>query len=74
MLQINTVNKINSFYKSRLKKKPKIAVLGLNPHCETIDNYSEEDKIILPSIKNWFFSCLDFDLSLKEASSFTKWF
>ena len=43
---------INKFYKKILKKKPNIAVLGLNPHCETIDNYSEEDKIILPSIKN----------------------
>ena len=39
---INTVNKLNSFYKSKLKKKPKIAVLGLNPHCETTDKVSEE--------------------------------
>lgn len=43
---------INKFYKKFLNKNPNIAVLGLNPHCETIDNYSEEDKIILPSIKN----------------------
>ena len=43
---------VDKFYKKILKKKPNIAVLGLNPHCETIDNYSEEDKIILPSIKN----------------------
>ena len=43
---------INNFYNKFLKKNPKIAVLGLNPHCETIDNYSEEDKIILPSINN----------------------
>ena len=43
---------INKFYNKFLKKNPKIAVLGLNPHCETIDSYSEEDKIILPSIKN----------------------
>ena len=33
-----------------LKKKPKIAVLGLNPHCETIDKISEEKKIIIPAI------------------------
>ena len=26
-------------------------ILGLNPHCETIDKYSEEEKIIIPSIK-----------------------
>ena len=43
---------INNFYNKFLKKNPKIADLGLNPHCETIDNYREEDKIILPSINN----------------------
>ena len=42
---------INNFYKNRLKKKVKIAILGLNPHCETTDKFSEEEKIILPSIK-----------------------
>ena len=31
-------------------KKIKIAILGLNPHCETNDKFSEEDKIIIPSI------------------------
>ena len=34
-----------------LKKNPTIAVLGLNPHCETIDKFSEEEKIIYPAIK-----------------------
>ena len=29
----------------------KFAILGLNPHCETIDKYSEEDKIITPTIQ-----------------------
>ena len=43
---------INKFYKKFLKKNPNIAVLGLNPHCETIDSYSEENNIIIPSIKN----------------------
>ena len=47
---INTVNKLNFFYKSKLKKKPKIAVLGLNPHCETTDKVSEEKKQIVPAI------------------------
>ena len=31
--------------------RPRIAVLGLNPHCETVDKFSEEDKIIKPAIK-----------------------
>jgi len=48
---INHVNKINNFYKLKLGKKPNIAVLGLNPHCETIDNISEEKKEIIPAIK-----------------------
>ena len=25
--------------------------MGLNPHCETVSNFSEEDKIIIPSIR-----------------------
>ena len=49
---INKIKLINKFYLKVLKKNPNIAVLGLNPHCETTDKYSEEDKIILPSIKN----------------------
>ena len=30
--------------------RPKIAILGLNPHCETIDKFSEEKKLIIPAI------------------------
>ncbi len=48
---INSVNKINNFYKFKLGKFPKIAVLGLNPHCETNDKISEEKKEIIPAIK-----------------------
>ena len=44
--------KLNSFYKRLFNKKIKIAILGLNPHCETLDKYSEEEKIIIPCIKN----------------------
>jgi len=47
---VNNVKKIKNFYESLLNKKPKIAILGLNPHCETIDRYSEENKIIKPAI------------------------
>ena len=42
---------INKFYKNKLKKKPRFAVTGLNPHCESNFNNSEEDKIINPAIK-----------------------
>ena len=48
---ITNVLKINNFYKTTLKKKPNIALLGLNPHCESIDRISEEVKEIIPAIK-----------------------
>ncbi len=48
---VNNILKMNYFYKNILKKKTVFAILGLNPHCETIDKYSEENKIIKPSIK-----------------------
>ena len=48
---INNILKINNFYKKVLKRKAKFAILGLNPHCETVNKFSEEDKIIKPSIK-----------------------
>ncbi len=42
---------INEFYKTNFKKKPKIGLLGLNPHCESIGKYKEDDRIIRPVIK-----------------------
>ncbi len=48
---INNIKSIINFYKKNLKIKPKIAVLGLNPHCETIENIGEEKKIIIPAIQ-----------------------
>ena len=47
---INNIIKIDKFYKLKLKKRPYIAVLGLNPHCETISKISEEKKEIIPAI------------------------
>jgi 4-hydroxythreonine-4-phosphate dehydrogenase len=48
---INKVKLINKFWKEKFKKKVKIGVTGLNPHCESIDNFNEDKNIILPSIK-----------------------
>ena len=48
---INNILEINKFYKLKLRKKANFAVLGLNPHCETIDKFSEEEKIIKPAIR-----------------------
>tara|TARA_Y100000591_G_scaffold329006_1_gene356725 strand:+ start:719 stop:1660 length:942 start_codon:yes stop_codon:yes gene_type:complete len=43
---------INDFYQKMFKFKPKIAVTGLNPHCESILNYNEDNEIITPTIKS----------------------
>ena len=32
--------------------KPKIAVVGLNPHCESILRFNEDIKIVLPVVKS----------------------
>ena len=48
---ISKIIKINNFYKINFKKSPNIAVLGLNPHCETIEKFGEEKEEIIPAIK-----------------------
>ena len=45
------VDLINNFYKKKFNKCPRIAITGLNPHCESNFQNSEEDKIIIPAIK-----------------------
>ena len=42
---------INKFYLEKFRFKPKICVLGLNPHNYELLNDSEEKKIIVPAIK-----------------------
>ena len=41
---------INDFFKKKFKFKPRIAVLGLNPHCESFDKFNEDERIIVPTI------------------------
>ena len=43
---------INIFFTKYLGFKPKIAVTGLNPHCESILKFNEDEKIIKPTIKS----------------------
>jgi 4-hydroxythreonine-4-phosphate dehydrogenase len=43
---------ITEFYKKNFKKNPKIAITGLNPHCESNFKDCEEEAIIIPAIKN----------------------
>ncbi len=49
-LIIDKVRLINDFYINNFKSKPKIGVLGINPHCESIDKFNEDDKILKPTI------------------------
>ena len=46
----NKIELIQEFYKRKLRFKPRIGVLGLNPHCESILKYNEDKKIIRPVI------------------------
>ena len=51
--KINThVKLISEFYKKNFKKKQRIGITGLNPHCESNFENCEEDLIIKPSIIN----------------------
>ena len=50
-LILEKVKLINSFFKENLKKKPNIGITGLNPHCESIDMFNEDQKILKPVIK-----------------------
>ena len=43
---------INNFYVKKFGFKPKIAILGLNPHCESVHKFNEDDKIIKPAIQH----------------------
>ena len=42
---------VNNFYEKKFNIKPRIAILGLNPHCESVHKYNEDEKIIKPTIK-----------------------
>ena len=43
---------IDKFYKNYFNKKPKMVITGLNPHCESIDAFNEDEKIIKPTVKD----------------------
>ena len=58
-LIISKIETINKWYLKLYQKKPKIGILGLNPHNAELKTNSEEKKIIIPAInklrkKNFF--------------------
>ena len=44
---------VNEFYKKYLRFKPKIAVIGLNPHCESVLKFNEDTRIIRPVVRSF---------------------
>ena len=48
---LKNVSLVNNFYEKKFNIKPRIAILGLNPHCESVHKYNEDEKIIKPIIK-----------------------
>ena len=48
----NKIILIQNFYKRFLNTKPRIGVLGLNPHCESVLQINEDQKIIKPLVNN----------------------
>jgi 4-hydroxy-L-threonine phosphate dehydrogenase PdxA len=48
---INKIKTIDNWFKKNIKIKPKIGILGLNPHNAELREKSEEKRIIIPAIK-----------------------
>ena len=48
---VEKIRLTDNFYKQYLGFKPNISVLGLNPHCESVDKFNEDEKIIRPTVK-----------------------
>ncbi len=43
---------IDEFFKKNFKYRPKIAVTGMNPHCESILRFNEDQKIVSTAINS----------------------
>ncbi len=69
---ISKVNTINNWYKKVKKRKPKIGLLGLNPHNAEYRKNSEEKKIIIPSIRKMKNSNIDINGPLIADTVFIK--
>ena len=49
---INKVKLVDDFFKVNFKKKPKLAIIGLNPHCESINKFNEDEKYLILQLKS----------------------
>ena len=68
----NQIELIQSFYNKFLNKNPKIGVLGLNPHCESILKFNEDEKIIKPLINKLKIKGFKVDGPLSADTAFLK--
>lgn len=50
-LIIEKILLINNFYIQHFNFKPKMAITGVNPHCESTDKFNEDERIVKPAIK-----------------------
>ena len=50
-LIIEKILLINNFYIQHFNFKPKMAITGVNPHCESTDKFDEDERIVKPAIK-----------------------
>ena len=48
---INKIKTLNSWFKKNFKKKPRLGMLGLNPHNAELRKESEEKRLIIPVIQ-----------------------
>ena len=76
MINKNLITKkvkvINKWYKKIYKKRPKLAMLGLNPHNAELRHQSEEKKHIIPAIKSLKKSEINVDGPLVSDTIFIK--
>ena len=69
---INKIKIIDKFWKSNFKSKAKFGITGLNPHCESIDKFNEDKKIILPAVKSLKKLKINIEGPLSADTIFTK--
>ncbi len=69
---VRKIQIINKFWKSNFKQKAKIAITGLNPHCESVDKFNEDKSIILPAVTSLKKSKINIEGPLSADTVFTK--
>ena len=69
---VRKIEIINKFWKSNFKQKAKIAITGLNPHCESVDKFNEDKSIILPAVTSLKKSKINIEGPLSADTVFTK--